>query len=93
MQESFCIQPPPVLLRETMESSGPDSLPARRGGQSKKAAYSYDGATGWQRWRALRPGRGMYHDVRRRLPYYGSDFRDALTYPTVASTIRMYFVK
>ncbi|KAH8428476.1 anion exchange family protein [Aspergillus melleus] len=34
----------------------------------------------------------MYHDVRRRLPYYWSDFSDALTYRTIASTIRMYFV-
>jgi hypothetical protein len=35
----------------------------------------------------------MYHDVRRRLPYYKSDILDALTYRTLASTIRMYFVK
>jgi hypothetical protein len=35
----------------------------------------------------------MYHDVRRRLPYYWSDIRDALTYRTISSTIRMYFVK
>lgn len=35
----------------------------------------------------------MYHDVRRRLPYYWSDIADAFTYRTVASIIRMYFVK
>ena len=35
----------------------------------------------------------MYHDVKRRLPYYPSDITDALTYRTVASIIRMYFVK
>lgn len=35
----------------------------------------------------------MYHDVRRRLPYYWSDIRDAFTYRTIASIIRMYFVK
>lgn len=34
----------------------------------------------------------MYHDVKRRLPYYWSDIRDALTYRAFASTIRMYFV-
>jgi hypothetical protein len=56
-------------------------------------SYSYDEAKGWRRWRVLRPGRGMYHDIRRRLPYYWSDIRDAWTYRTVASTIRMYFVK
>lgn len=35
---------------------------------------------------------GMYHDVRRRLPYYWSDITDAFTYRTLAATVRMYFV-
>jgi hypothetical protein len=35
----------------------------------------------------------MYHDVRRRLPYCWSDITDSWTYRTIASTIRMYFVK
>ncbi|GAT27580.1 HCO3- transporter family protein [Aspergillus luchuensis] len=54
--------------------------------------YSYDNRTGWRRFRVLNPCRGMYHDVRRRLPYYWSDIRDALTYRTIASTIRIYFI-
>ncbi|KAK4075189.1 hypothetical protein Purlil1_12774 [Purpureocillium lilacinum] len=54
-----------------------------------KISYSYNNQRGWRRWRVLRPGRGMYHDVRRRLPYYWSDIRDAWTYRTVASTIRI----
>ncbi|PWY85491.1 hypothetical protein BO83DRAFT_443305 [Aspergillus eucalypticola CBS 122712] len=54
--------------------------------------YSYDNRTGWRRFRVLNPCRGMYHDVRRRLPYYWSDVRDAFTYRTVASTIRIYFI-
>ncbi|KAK4152170.1 boron transporter 1 [Chaetomidium leptoderma] len=62
------------------------------GRQETKASYTYTGLRGWRRWRALRPGRGMYHDVMRRLPYYWSDISDAWTYRTVASTIRMYFV-
>lgn len=41
----------------------------------------------------MRPGRGMYHDLKRRAPYYWSDIADAFTYRTIASTIRMYFVK
>lgn len=57
------------------------------------ASYTYDNLTGWKSMRILRIGRGMYHDVRRRLPYYWSDIRDAWTYRTVASIIRMYFVK
>ncbi|KAM0664487.1 hypothetical protein ACQRIU_006345 [Beauveria bassiana] len=35
----------------------------------------------------------MYHDVKRRIPYYWSDITDAFTYRTIASTVRMYFVK
>ena len=56
-------------------------------------AYSFDNRTGWRRYRLLNPGRGMYYDVKRRLPYYWSDITDAFTYRTIASTIRIYFVK
>ncbi|RGP81073.1 hco3- transporter family [Fusarium longipes] len=55
-------------------------------------SYSYENRRGWRRWRIFHPGRGMYHDVKRRLPYYWSDITDAFTYRVVASTIRMYFV-
>ncbi|TGO61379.1 hypothetical protein BOTNAR_0130g00320 [Botryotinia narcissicola] len=54
--------------------------------------YRFDDSTGWRRFRMLRPGLGMYHDIRRRLPYYQSDISDTVTYRTVASTVRMYFV-
>ncbi|KAK4244132.1 HCO3 transporter family-domain-containing protein [Corynascus novoguineensis] len=54
--------------------------------------YTYEKLKGWRQWRILRPGRGMYHDIRRRLPYYRSDIMDAFTYRTVASTVRIYFV-
>ena len=55
--------------------------------------YSFDNQLGWRSYRVLRPGRGMYHDVKRRLPYYQSDITDALTYRTFASTVRIFFVK
>ncbi|KAL3475108.1 HCO3 transporter family-domain-containing protein [Aspergillus californicus] len=60
--------------------------------REKSSTYTYNKTRGWKRFRALNIGRGMYHDVRRRLPYYPSDITDALTYRTMASTIRMYFV-
>ena len=56
-------------------------------------AYSFDNRTGWRGYRLLNPGRGMYYDVKRRLPYYRSDITDAFTYRTIASTVRIYFVK
>ncbi|KXX76196.1 Boron transporter 1 [Madurella mycetomatis] len=62
------------------------------GREETKASYSYTNIQGWRRWRALRPGRGIYHDIVRRLPYYWSDITDAWTYRIIASTIRMYFV-
>lgn len=61
--------------------------------QQTNVSYTYDNQRGWRRWRVLRPGLGMYHDIKRRLPYYWSDIVDAWTYRTCASTIRMYFVK
>ncbi|RJE21771.1 Anion exchange family protein [Aspergillus sclerotialis] len=60
--------------------------------EKSTVSYSYDNLTGWKSVRVLRIGRGMYHDVRRRLPYYWSDIRDAWTYRTIASIVRMYFV-
>ncbi|KAF3916797.1 hypothetical protein ABW20_dc0108542 [Dactylellina cionopaga] len=54
--------------------------------------YTYAGARGWRKYRPLRPFRGIYHDIKRRLPYYPSDITDAFTYRAVASTIRIYFV-
>ncbi|RDW83374.1 putative hco3-transporter family protein [Coleophoma crateriformis] len=54
--------------------------------------YRFDELKGWKSYRLLRPGRGMYHDFCRRLPYYASDITDAWTYRVIASTIRMYFV-
>ncbi|MDI1487116.1 MAG: hypothetical protein OHK93_006384 [Ramalina farinacea] len=57
-----------------------------------KDPYDIDSQPGWRGYRILRPGLGMYHDVKRRLPYYKSDIMDAWTYRTFAGTIRIYFV-
>lgn len=42
--------------------------------------------------RCLRPGRGMWYDVKRRLPYYWSDIVDGWAYRVFAGTIRIFFV-
>ncbi|KAK5093412.1 hypothetical protein LTR70_004772 [Exophiala xenobiotica] len=42
--------------------------------------------------RAARPGRGMWYDVKRRLPYYWSDIVDGWAYRVFAGTIRIFFV-
>lgn len=74
-----------------MESSGSSQL--RLEPEKSRVSYSYDMESGWRQWRILRPCRGIYHDIKRRIPYYGSDITDAFTYRTIASTVRMYFVK
>ncbi|CAJ2507723.1 Uu.00g089090.m01.CDS01 [Anthostomella pinea] len=43
------------------------------------------------RWWKIHLFRGMVNDVRRRAPYYWSDWRDAWDYRVVPSTIYMYF--
>lgn len=42
--------------------------------------------------RLTHPGRGMYHDLRRRLPYYLSDITDGINYRTLSASIRIFFV-
>ncbi|PSK37403.1 hypothetical protein B9Z65_2145 [Elsinoe australis] len=54
--------------------------------------YNWDNLTGWKSYRMLRPFRGIYHDIRRRAPYYWSDIYDGFNYRTFAATIRIYFV-
>ncbi|KAE8397332.1 HCO3 transporter family-domain-containing protein [Aspergillus pseudonomiae] len=60
--------------------------------EKTNATYTYEGVRGWKSVRFLRPFRGMYHDVRRRLPYYWRDIKDAWDYRTIPSIVRMYFV-
>ncbi|OJJ52254.1 hypothetical protein ASPSYDRAFT_95775 [Aspergillus sydowii CBS 593.65] len=71
-------------------TSSHDLAPLER--EKTDVTYTYEGVRGWKGVRFLRPFRGMYHDVRRRVPYYWSDIKDAWDYRTVASIVRMYFV-
>lgn len=44
-------------------------------------------------WWKVHLFRGMVNDVRRRAPYYGSDWVDAWDYRVVPATVYMYFAK
>jgi HCO3- transporter family len=46
----------------------------------------------WDRL-GIHPFRGMWKDIRRRAPYYLSDWTDAWTYRVIPSTFDMYFKK
>jgi len=48
---------------------------------------------GRSRWWKIRLFRGMVDDLRRRAPYYGSDWTDAWDYRVVPATVYMYFAK
>lgn len=43
------------------------------------------------KWYNVRLCEGMINDVKRRLPYYGSDWLDAWDYRVVPATVYMYF--
>ena len=45
------------------------------------------------KWWKVRLFRGIVNDVRRRLPYYWSDWVDAWDYRVVPATVYMYFAK
>ena len=73
--------------------SGPSTRPgagpshtASRGTHSSKPPRA-------PRWWKVRLFRGMINDVRRRAPYYWSDWKDAWDYRVVPATVYMYFAK
>ncbi|KAH7032949.1 HCO3 transporter family-domain-containing protein [Microdochium trichocladiopsis] len=47
--------------------------------------------TGSDRWWKIHLFRGIINDIRRRGPYYASDWRDAWDYRVVPATVYMYF--
>ncbi|KAK1770390.1 HCO3 transporter family-domain-containing protein [Phialemonium atrogriseum] len=73
------------------------SLPRRRQPRHHSAARTGSGSAAGQRppraprWWKIRLFRGMVNDVRRRAPYYWSDWSDAWDYRVVPATVYMYF--
>jgi hypothetical protein len=51
------------------------------------------GAKYLPKWWKVRLFRGMINDVRRRAPFYWSDWRDAWDYRVLPATVYMYFAK
>lgn len=49
--------------------------------------------TARSRWWRVRLFRGMINDIKRRAPFYWSDWRDAWDYRVVPATVYMYFAK
>ena len=58
------------------------------------ATRSHSGSTArTPRWWKIRLFKGMIGDLRRRAPYYWSDWKDAWDYRVVPATVYMYFAK
>jgi hypothetical protein len=74
-----------------MEAGGRDENDLHRvlSGRSGRSARSQPN----ERWWKVRLFQGMIADVRRRAPYYWSDWVDAWDYRVVPATVYMYFAK
>lgn len=46
-----------------------------------------------KRWWTINLFRGMVNDVKRRAPFYSSDWKDAWDYRVIPATVYMYFAK
>lgn len=71
---------PPAGLKETVSRTS--------------AAKSHSGsAARTSKWWKIRLFKGIIGDLRRRAPYYWSDWKDAWDYRVVPATVYMYFAK
>ncbi|CBF76511.1 hypothetical protein AN4904.2 [Aspergillus nidulans FGSC A4] len=60
------------------------------GGQTPRA-HEHESSNAEPKWWRIRLFRGMIDDVKRRAPYYWSDWADAWDYRVVPATVYMYF--
>lgn len=79
-------------------SPGEDSIQLASGLKKRpsktSAARSQAGSSSRTRkWWKIRLFRGMVNDLRRRAPFYISDWKDAWDYRVVPATVYMYFAK
>jgi hypothetical protein len=70
----------------------PNSLPTHHSSGVEQRAEE-DVGLKKSKWYKIDYGRGMINDIRRRAPYYASDWLDAWDYRVVPATIYMYFAK
>lgn len=74
----------------TMETAAtPTPTAASRGGDASISTTRRNDEASW----SVHPFRGMVNDIRRRAPYYVSDWLDAWDYRVVPATVFMYFAK
>jgi len=84
---SFTKPEPVHISRPTADATGNDEELAR-----SRSGTSAGGKRTPRCWK-IRLFRGMVDDVRRRAPFYWSDWTDAWDYRVVPATVYMYFAK
>lgn len=89
-------------VRSDRSSQGPSlrhSIPSAnlresaRGEPTRRASTAASAVSSPPKWWRIRLFRGMIQDVKRRAPFYWSDWTDAWDYRIVPATVYMYFAK
>ncbi|KAK5993397.1 Putative transporter [Cladobotryum mycophilum] len=73
------------------EQKSTSILPTAANHEPSPSSMDIEPSTKKEPWWIIHPFRGMINDVRRRAPYYVSDWLDAWDYRVVPATIYMYF--
>jgi hypothetical protein len=81
----------PPSFRSSKSQTRPDPEEGRLSQQVSRQSTQSRKRT--PKWWTIRLFQGMTDDVKRRLPYYWSDWRDAWDYRVVPATVYMYFAK
>ncbi|KAH6655096.1 anion exchange family protein [Truncatella angustata] len=79
----------PSSALPTTRQSGQANTQQR--GLASSRSHASQGSTRPDSWWKIHLFRGMINDIRRRAPYYWSDYKDAWDYRVVPATIYMYF--
>ncbi|KAG9240298.1 HCO3 transporter family-domain-containing protein [Calycina marina] len=79
-------------LRDRLSMNPNSSQPSDTAGERlTHAPTTGSGSRKPEKWYQISLGRGMINDVRRRAPFYWSDWADAWDYRVVPATVYMYF--
>ncbi|KAJ5582405.1 hypothetical protein N7535_001025 [Penicillium sp. DV-2018c] len=79
------------MTREAGQSGGQrDGTPTQ---SQRRASLNASAHSAQSKWWHVHLFRGMVNDIKRRAPYYWSDWTDAWDYRVVPATVYMYFAK
>lgn len=80
-------------MASTLPTSEMDPAPPTVDKTTYNSTNNNNASKNVKSWYRIRFFRGMIDDVRRRAPFYASDWTDAWDYRVIPATIYMYFAK